>query len=150
MPVVRDDAIIEAIAAAIDATGAFGAAIAGSPWTDPVGQPVRRAAWVARTGWTQQDRTVESKDRTVQFKVWLSVVAGSARDARREAARLEAEIVKAIDGSSLGGLVQPSQTMIARGRDLPEMEGPSWTVELDGRFRYRVAGFGAVDTTDRT
>lgn len=154
MSVARDDAIIEDLAARLEAAGEF----------DPVlvnASPDRReaaaehsgkaVAWIRRVRFAEVpvEGTGDSRDHTTYFRIWIEVREEDDTQALRLLARAEAVAMRAVQRQRVGGVCMPAFTLLDAGADDWSAAHPGRRVALDGSCRCRLSVAGR-DVSDRT
>jgi hypothetical protein len=151
--VYRDDAVMEDAGARLVALGLFDAVEVGAvPDEEPMGAARQYAvAWVWDDGaenapifpggsWTE---------RIGRFGVAIEVKHADPLERRRRMARLEQEVMNALQGKKLAGATYPGSVRVQRdGRDY-RVNHPFLRSVLIGRYRFPVGGTAAGDVRDR-
>ncbi len=137
----RDRDAYEAIVARLRASGAFAAvAFPGGPAAGP-GLPagVRPSAVLVPGLWSQaDDAEAGARLRTVEYALLLELRDVQASRACDRLDRLAGRAQDMLDGTDLGGLVEPGLSRLGQGRPDPKSKPPWARLALQGRFSYRV------------
>jgi hypothetical protein len=135
----RDDHVMDAVAAALAATGAFDEVVQvhAEPGEFAVGADRYAVAWAWQTDGAEPDAGSDAAVvcREVGFTVAIAVRQEEPAGRGRALRRLEAACLNAINGHSLAGLTLPALTRLRRAAP-GRAAAPGGRIDLTGRTAY--------------
>lgn len=151
----RDDAVMMAAAALLEATGAFQRVIPGCGPDDdqgPGGDRVAGVVWLDLEGWEEQtdgdaDATVDTLHRAAML-VWIEVRSDDPIKAIQRVSRLEAVVQNAIDGVSIGDITYPALTMCRKSRRDRTVREPNRRHVMMVEWAYPLESYAGHDEAD--
>jgi len=138
---LADLAILRDVRDRLAATKLFGEVVLGaSPGQVEIPPDLDPVAYVARSGWRDEEPTSDGEDRELAFGVWIHVREGDPEQRFAKAVELEAAVLAEVGGKRLGDVTMPGETRADRASEDRRPEQKATLVQLTCRASYQRIG----------